>query len=240
MESKTMNVMELAIRSARSRGLALVLALALAGCCCPESLEKSPGSASDSASSHWTRLFNGRDLIGWVQILDSPWVVEDGALVARQDPQGRREGESWLFSERSFRDFRLRLKFRITPGGNSGVFLRDPIPAKERQAVPDGGAAPWDAGYEVNINNDEPNYPTGSVWAALKGPPKLQKEGEWNDLDVQVEGNRISTWINGQPALADAVLPERSKAGAIGFQRHGGAAYRDKVVELKDVEVLER
>jgi hypothetical protein len=230
-----MNVMDLVTRSV----LSAVLALTLAGCCGPEGPAKSSGAASVSTSARWTRLFNGRDLTGWVQVLDSPWVVEDGALVARQDPQGRREGESWLFTERSFRDFRLRLKFRITPGGNSGVFLRDPVPAKDRQASADGGAAPWDAGYEVNINNDEPNYPTGSVWAALKGPPKLQKEGEWNDLEVQVEGDRISTWINGQPALDGAKLPERSKSGAIGFQRHGGAAYRDKVVEFKDVEVLE-
>ena len=32
-------------------------------------------------------LFNGKDTSGWVQVLDSKWTVEDGVLLARQDPR---------------------------------------------------------------------------------------------------------------------------------------------------------
>ncbi|MGH9360864.1 MAG: 3-keto-disaccharide hydrolase, partial [Thermoanaerobaculia bacterium] len=148
-----------------------------------------------------TPLFNGRDLSGWVQVLDSKWVVEDGALVARQDPKGRREGESWLITEKDFVDFHLELKFRVTPGGNSGVFLRDPVPRAERLKAPDGGAPPWDAGFEANINAAEPSYPTGSIWALAKGPPGLERPGEWNELAVRVQGDRVWTWVNGKLAV---------------------------------------
>ena len=68
----------------------------------------------------------------WVPILDSKWTVENGALISRQDPNGRREGESWLVTEKHYQDFLLNLRFRITPGGNSGVFLRDPLSTTER------------------------------------------------------------------------------------------------------------
>ena len=190
-----------------------------------------------SGCSPFVPLFNGRDLSGWVQVLDSDWTVEDGTLLSRQNPQGRLQGESWLISERDYRDFILRLKFRITPGGNSGVFVRDPLPVAERSRAANGGQPPWEAGYEVNINSDEPNYPTGSVWAIAKGPPGLEKKGEWNGLEIKLQGNRIWTWVNGQPAIQGHELPPRAEKGAIGFQRHGTPAYRDKLIEIKDVEI---
>jgi hypothetical protein len=206
----------------------------------PASPSSSAPTAPDAvAAGPFTPLFNGKDLSGWVQILDSKWVAEDGALVGRQDPAGRRGGESWLFTEKDYGDFVLRLKFRITQGGNSGIFLRDPLTRAQRQAAADGGQGPWEAGYEVNINNDEPVYPTGSVWDAAKGPGKLQKEGEWNELLIKLQGQQIWTWVNGQLALDGAPLPERSRRGGIGFQRHGTPVYRDKVIEIKGVEIRE-
>jgi hypothetical protein len=35
------------------------------------------------------------------------------------------------------------------------------------------------------------------------------------------------------------VLPARSARGGIGFQRHGTPQYRDKVIEVKSVEIRE-
>jgi hypothetical protein len=205
----------------------------------PSVAAPAPTATSADAAPHFTPLFNGKDLSGWVQVLDSKWVVENGALVGRQDPAGRREGESWLITEKDYGDFILKLKFRITQGGNSGIFLRDPLSRAQRLAASDGGTGPWEAGYEVNINNDEPVYPTGSVWDAAKGAQKLQKEGDWNEVWIKLQGQRISTSINGQVALDNAELPARSTRGGIGFQRHGTPKYRDTVVEFRDIELAE-
>ena len=180
-------------------------------------------------------LFNGKDLSGWVQILDSKWVVEDGALVARQDPSGRLAGESWLITKREYQDFVLTLKYRIARGGNSGVFLRDPVPWETRLKAADGGKPPWEAGFEANINADDPVYPTGSIWEIAKAPRGLQREDEWNELEVRVEGNRVRTWVNGEPAVDTE--QDRSERGAIGLQRHGGEQYHDKVVKFKDIRI---
>jgi hypothetical protein len=198
----------------------------------------SPAAAAVEAGP-FTPLFDGKDTTGWVQVLDSKWLVEDGVLVARQDPAGRRAGESWLFTDKDYGDFVLRVRYRITPGGNSGIFLRDPVPRATRLAAADGGQGPWESGYEVNINNDEPVYPTGSVWDAAKGPGKLQHENEWNDVQIKIQGQQIWTWVNGVVALDGAVLPARSTRGGIGFQRHGTPQYRDKVIEVKSVEICE-
>jgi hypothetical protein len=182
-------------------------------------------------------LWNGKDLRGWVQVLDSDWVVSDGILSSKQNPSGRREGESWLVTENVFKDFWLRAEFRLTPGGNSGIFLRDPIPSSERRSSSDGGKPPWDAGFEANINADDPNYPTGSIWELAKAPHGLQKVGDWNELLIKVEGDRVQTWVNGQ-AAADGPQT-RSTRGAIGLQRHGTAQYRDKLIEFRSIEIAE-
>ena len=210
----------------------LALAAAVSGC-------QAGGGEPTPDADGLVPVFNGRDLSGWVQILDSAWVVEEGALLSRQDPAGRREGESWLFTERDYEDFVLQLKFRLSPGGNSGVFFRDPLSREERRQATDGGEPPWEAGYEVNINSREPNYPTGSVWATAKGPGGLEKEGEWNDLEIRVVGSRIWTRVNGRPSLEGSELPPRSRKGGIGLQRHGGEAFRDKLIEVKDVAIRE-
>ena len=207
--------------------LALLALIALSGC-------GGPGQKR--------ALFNGGNLDGFVTVLDSPWVAEGGVLSSKQNPEGRMKGESWLLTEKFYEDFELEFEYRIAEGGNSGVFVRVPVKASERAKLESGGPVPWDNGYEININGTHPEYPTGSVWALAKGPAGLQREGEWNTVRVVVESGRISSWINGQAAVESFVLPPRdldTSTGSIGFQRHGGPEYTDKLIELRKITIRE-
>ena len=74
---------------------------------CKSGGETPPAAAASAAAAPPTltapvALFNGKDTSGWVQVLDSKWTVEDGVLLARQDPKGRRDGESWLITEKDY------------------------------------------------------------------------------------------------------------------------------------------
>jgi hypothetical protein len=215
---------------------AILAGLPLLGC---KSQPAVPAPTTPPALSAPVALFNGHDTSGWVQVLDSKWTVEDGVLLARQDPKGRRDGESWLVTEKDFTDFLLAVKFRVTPGGNSGVFLRDPIPRATRLAAPDGGnPGPWESGIEANINAVDPEYPTGSIWAIAKGAKGVERAGDWNDMVIEVRGDRVSTWVNGQVAVSNATQT-RTKTGGIGLQRHGTPTYADKLVEFKQIDIQE-
>jgi len=224
--------------STKLAGITATFAAALAAVGC-KSQPAVPAPATPPALSAPIHLFNGHDTAGWVQVLDSKWTVEDGVLLARQNPTGRRDGESWLITEKDFTDFLLAVKFRVTPGGNSGVFLRDPITRADRLAAADGGnPGPWESGFEANINAVDPEYPTGSIWAIAKGTKNVEHAGDWNDMVIEVRGDRVSTWVNGQIAVSNAVQ-SRSKKGGIGLQRHGTAQYRDKLVEFKQIDIQE-
>ena len=216
----------------------LVSAVPAFGCkSAPEAA--APAASTPPVLSAPVPLFNGKDTSGWVQVLDSKWTVEDGVLMARQDPKGRKGGESWLITEKDFTDFLLAVKFRVTAGGNSGVFLRDPKTRAERMAAADGGEpGPWEAGAEANINATDPEYPTGSIWAIAKGTKGVEKAGDWNDMVIEVRGDKISTWVNGQVAVSNATQT-RSKTGGIGLQRHGKPEFKDKLVEFKEITIQE-
>src|SRR5262245_56481761 len=131
------------MKRALIRTTTVVAAFAAVGC--KSAPEAAAPPATPPVLSAPVQLFNGKDTSGWVQVLDSKWTVEDGVLLARQDPKGRRDGESWLITEKDFTDFLLAVKFRVTAGGNSGVFLRDPIPRATRPAAPAGRhPGPWE------------------------------------------------------------------------------------------------
>jgi hypothetical protein len=223
------------------RAAAIAAAIAAAGCKSAPATPSpaTPAAATPPALTAPVALFNGKDTSGWVQVLDSKWTVEDGVLLARQDPKGRRDGESWLITEKDFADFLLAVKFRVTAGGNSGVFLRDPLTRAARLAAPDGGnPGPWESGFEANINAVDPEYPTGSIWAIAKGTKGVERAGDWNDMVIEVRGDKVSTWVNGQPAVSNATQT-RSHRGGIGLQRHGTPAYADKLVEFKQIDIQE-
>ena len=130
-----------------------------------------PGSlvpSADAARSGWKPLFDGRSLAGWT-VAGEPdrYRAADGVLSFLARGAG---GE--LRTERDFRDFRLRLDFRIARMANSGLFLR---------AARDG-SNPAFSGCEVQILYDfdwesvtgsklKPWQFTGSLYGAV--PPAV-------------------------------------------------------------------
>ncbi len=175
------------------------------------------------AGKGWTALFNGKDLSGWQSVGRGRWSVEDGAIVGRNDPE--KAGNYWLVSNQEYDNFALRLKFWVTPGGNSGVAIRDPSHAG-------GPKTPAHMGYEIQIL-DRPGVkmPTGSIYLIQPAVDGLQRSGKWNKMEIRCQGPHIEVWLNGKKAAATEHT--RSARGTIGFQVHD----KDVVVKFKDVAI---
>ena len=180
-------------------------------------------------------LFDGKTLAGW-EGDPAWWRVEDGEI---------RGGSStvkvpknfFLATEKSYQNFDLRLKLRLTGTGfvNSGVQMRS-------VRVPDSSEM---SGYQVDYGKgwygklyDESRR--NKVIADSKDPAAVLaavKEGEWNEYRIVAEGNRIRSWVNGVPAL-DYVETEPNIAadGKIGIQVHSGGM---AVIQAKDIVIEE-
>jgi hypothetical protein len=166
----------------------------------------------------WIHLFDGETLFGWETHGDCKWKVVDGVLRCDTGTDG------WLGTTTAFSDFVLRLDYRISGNGNSGIFYRAGTTA-----------APWEDGYEMQINDKDEKYPTGSIYgvAAAKHPEgKLVTNVEtWQSVEIRVEGDHHQIALNGKPVL-DANDGKHVR-GVIGLQYH----YPEMWIEFRNVRL---
>ena len=130
----------------------------------------------------WIELFNGRDLAGWhLRKPDGPnlWKVEGGVYTTAA------KGTD-LQTDREFYNFQLHVEFKIAPGSNSGVYMRDR--------------------YEIQIADSYGKDPSDSGCGALyrRIPPAINASrpaGEWEVFDITFVGKRLSVYHNGKKIL---------------------------------------
>jgi hypothetical protein len=183
----------------------------------------------------WVSLFNGKDLSGWKANGDEKWVVEQGTILG----ESTANKYGYLTTEKTYRNFDLRLKFKGEADGNSGLFLHSRITGIDPAHGPDI------EGMQVEVD-PSPGKHTGGLyesagreWVAMPTAEaeKALKRGEWNDLEVSVHGNRIITHVNGVK-VADFTDPvPKFSDGVIGLQIHTGGGVK---VRWKDIYIKEK
>ena len=75
------------------------------------------GQSLDKQDAEWISLFNGQNLNGWFVRGKAKWSVEDGVLVGKG-------GMGHIYAEPVLSDLEVKGKFRISKGGNSGLYFR--------------------------------------------------------------------------------------------------------------------
>lgn len=198
-------------------------------------------AACGATTEEARELFDGSSLDGWELKAvhggrGGVWEVQDGALVADQEPD---HSGGLLGTLEQFSDVEVELEFMADDPVDTGLFLR----TRE-----DG------MGYQITIDVRGDGY-VGSLYAPAEGGFLAQYEDwrsifrpdEWNHLRARITGQpaRIEAWLNGQQTLdftdSEARYP---REGYIGLQVHGGegswgmgnrARFRNVVVrELSD------
>jgi len=204
-------------------------------------------AADNTAPAGFTALFNGRDLTGW-KAPDGDnghWKVLAGAI--DYDAESEAKGDKTLWGEKEYRDFVLRIDWRIkaTPYINPGVpyilpdgtHARDVAGKEHKLALPDSDSGVFLRGegrFQVNIWC----WPIGSgEMYGIRTDPKVSPElraavtprhqadkpvGEWNTFEITVKGNTVTVMLNGVSVLPGATIPDLPAAGRIALQHHGG------------------
>ncbi len=193
-------------------------------------------------------LFNGKDLTGWRVHNNGDsggWSAGGDVLCAI----GR--GQSWLMTEKDYGDFELRLEYKISPKGDSGVALRSPMQGD-----------PAFVALEIQIRDDS-GYPgqrdvdkNASIYDVVapskEGTAAAKPFNEWNSYRITARGRKVKVELNGITTL-DANLDDfvktsgerhaglRNEKGRIGLQSCvGRAEFRNIAVkELPPVQLVE-
>jgi Domain of Unknown Function (DUF1080) len=190
-----------------------------------------------SAQPSWRTLFNGKDLEGWQQAGPGSFTVENGMMKTEGGM-----GLLWYTREKIGRAA-LRVVFRLTgKESDSGLFIR----------IPEKPSDPWMAvrrGYEVEIGDWPDDYScTGVLYTFTKALARpLKRIGEWNTLEVTLDGPRTVVLLNGVKVTdfteGQAVPPKhadyepdrgpRPESGYIGLQNHPGDPVYFKEISIR-------
>jgi len=193
----------------------------------------------------FTKLFNGKDLSGWVvpEGDNGHWSVIDGVI--DYDARSEAEGNKNLMSEKEYTDFQLHVEWRFKGYGDhlfnlptilpSGEYLRDeegniiepPGPNSDSGILLKGVGQTnlwcWSVGsgelWSVRNNNE---LPAEVRAAAVPSSNQDNPVGFWNAFDITVIGERITIKNNGIVVINNALYPGLNVKGPIGFQHHGG------------------
>ena len=88
-----------------------------------------PNTLSDEEKAEgWVLMFDGQTSNGWRGVnkdhFPTNWEIADGTLHCKESGQGEAgavDGGDILF-DKEFKNFKLRLEWKISEGGNSGIF----------------------------------------------------------------------------------------------------------------------
>jgi len=176
--------------------------------------------------------------------LPAGWEFKDGVLsiVGPGD---------YVWSRDCYDDFTMELEFRLTPGGNSGVFFRTETPHD-----------PVGRGIEIQIYDtyelkEMVKNSCGALYDCV-APSKnaLKKTGEWNKMVLTCDDSMVRVELNGE-LIVDADLnrwteagknpdgthnkfpvafKDKARAGLVGLQNHGASRVSFRNVKIRPMD----
>ena len=193
----------------------------------------------------WILLFDGKTLDGWITSdkKTSQRPVEAGSI------NPHKSGHYMMVHEKKWENFVLVLDFKISKGCNSGIFFRT------SSLQPQPGRDVGFNGMEIAIDDTTTAgyHDTGAIYDLVKPSENAMKPvGQWNQLKLFCNRNRISVTINGkQVSRMDAdhfsqpnkrpdgsshkfpvAYKDHPRLGYIGLQDHGADCWY-KNIKLK-------
>jgi hypothetical protein len=206
--------------------------------------QASEASAEKSPEGEWIPLFNGNNLEGWQGYKGDDiqgWKVEDDVLVCLG--KGADIGGD-IITEKKYCDFELKWEWKISEGGNAGVFYH--------VLKGDKYNAPYETGPEYQLLDDK-GYPgelkewqlTGADYAMYVPNDKkeLKPVGEWNSSRIVFDDGHVEHWLNGKKIVEFEAWSEdwkkrveegkwndypdygKAECGYFGLQDHGHKAW---------------
>ena len=176
------------------------------------------------------KIFNGKNLDGWIVHGSEKWYVDEGELICESGPD---EKYGYLSTVKFYNDFILTLDFKQESNGNSGVFFRSRIEGTKI------------SGWQVEVAPPKNN--TGGIYESYgRGwliKPDLIKDnilkmGKWNHMEIKVVGSSVTTWLNGTKMVELDDKQIGQGKGAIALQIHdgGGIKVRWKNIRIEELE----
>ena len=202
-----------------------------------ESIAMSPND------DEWITLFDGSTTDGWRIFngadLPANWVIEDGSL--KSLGTGDDVGGDIIYGEREFTNFELKFDWKISEGGNSGVFYH--VVEGDKYEAPYQNAPEYqvldDIGFPEPIEDWQKVGADYAMYTIDSDKKRVKPAGEWNTSKIYFTEEKAEHWLNGEKLFEFVPWSEDwnsrknngkwkdypdygiAKSGFIGIQDHG-------------------
>jgi len=166
--------------------------------------------SSEEKTQGWLLLFDGKSGEGWRGYnktnFPADWSIDDGALKLKGSGNGEAgavTGGDLVYGKQKFSNFDLKIEWKISNGGNSGIFyLAQEIPGKEIwRTAPEFQVLDNDRHPDAMLGKDG-NRKAGSLYDLIPAKPQNTKPaGEWNSVEIISYQGTVVHKQNGETIL---------------------------------------
>jgi hypothetical protein len=161
----------------------------------------------------WQLLFDGKSTNGWHNYgggsMEPFWQVVDGTLYL--DPTGKKEDID-IATDDEFENFHLKLEWKISEKGNSGIVFYVHENPKYKW--------PWETGPEMQVldNNGHPDakiykHRAGDLYDLIACSKETVKAaGEWNEVEIKCLDGKLDFYLNGVNVVSTTLWDDNWKA----------------------------
>lgn len=164
-------------------------------------------------------LFNGKDLTGWEAYGTEKWYVQDALLICES---GEDKQYGYLATREYYDDFDLTVEFKQEADGNSGVFIRSFI----EEGVKVNGWQVEVAPKGKGTGGIYESYGRGWLIQIPQEKEEFLKVGDWNTMRILVQGDKVTTWLNGEEMVTLQDEKIGAGQGRIALQIHDGGGIK--------------
>lgn len=146
----------------------------------------------------WQSLFNGNSLNGWHTFgqtsVSDKWITDSGAIHLSSAAKGD-DGD--LVSDDTYDNFDLKLDWKISKAGNSGILFYVQDDKKKYEDT-------YKTGPEMQVLDDKrhedaklPSHRAGSLYDMIQATPGAVKPAEqWNHAEIVSNNGKLDFYLN--------------------------------------------
>ncbi|MEO6682872.1 MAG: DUF1080 domain-containing protein [Ginsengibacter sp.] len=172
------------------------------------------------AADGWELLFDGQSLNGWhsygKNAAGKVWTINNGAIYlnAKNKQNLPKEESGDLVTNNEYSNFHLKLDWKISPKGNSGIiFYIHEEPSKY--------GATYQTGLEMQVldngtptrlgHNDAKIYThrAGDLYDLIAAKDAVKPQGEWNQVEIKSLNGQLDFYMNGEHVLSTKIWDEQ-------------------------------
>ena len=184
----------------------IICAALILGAC--SSSKNSDGSTADNSQSKagkggWQTLFDGKTTNGW-HAYNKPdagnlWVVNDGALTIDESVKS---GHGDLVTNEEYGNFDLKMEWKISKNGNSGIIFFVHEDPKFNNT--------YETGLEMQVLDNEGHkdgkiikHRAGDLYDLISVSKETVKPvGEWNQVEIVSKDGKLDLYLNGHHSVS--------------------------------------